>query len=61
MGDFEAYRWRWSHTFHHSNTYQTKDDYDHEIQITRPTESASFFLNFIPFCRPIIPSQTSKI
>ena len=60
MGDFEAYRWRWSHTFHHSNTYQTKDDYDHEIQITRPTELLAFFLNFIPFADLLFPHKLLK-
>ena len=49
MADFEGFRWRWSHTFHHSYTLQTKDDYDHEIQISRPTDLIAFFLNFIPF------------
>ena len=34
MCDFEGFRWRWSHTFHHSNTLQTEDDYDHEIQLS---------------------------
>ena len=29
MCDFEGFRWRWSHTFHHSKTLQTEDDYDH--------------------------------
>ena len=28
MCDFEGFRWRWSHTFHHTYTLQTQDDYD---------------------------------
>ena len=29
---------RWSHTFHHSNTLQTEGEYDHEIEVSRPTD-----------------------
>ncbi len=60
MGDFEGYRWRWSHTFHHSNTYQTKDDYDYEIQVSRPTEVITFFINFIPFGDLLFPHKLFK-
>ena len=60
MSDFEGFRWRWSHTFHHSNTLQTKDKYDHEIQITRPTDLIAFFLNFIPFTDLLFPNRLIK-
>ena len=60
MSDFEGFRWRWSHTFHHSNTLQTKDDYDHEIQISRPTDLIAFFLNFIPFTDLLFPHRLIK-
>ena len=52
MCDFEGFRWRWSHTFHHTYTLQTKDDYDYEIQISRPTDLIWFFINFLPFRPP---------
>jgi len=39
---------RWSHSFHHSNTLQTEDLYDHEIEVKRPTDLFRFFLKFIP-------------
>ena len=60
MSDFEGFRWRWSHTFHHSNTLQTKDDYDHEIQIARPTDLIAFYLNFIPFSDLLFPHKLIK-
>ena len=60
MADFEGFRWRWSHTFHHSNTLQTKDNYDHEIQISRPTDLIAFFLNFIPFSDLLFPHRLIK-
>ena len=60
MADFEGFRWRWSHTFHHSHTLQTKDDYDHEIQVTRPTDLVAFFLNFIPFTDLLFPHRLLK-
>ena len=60
MSDFEGFRWRWSHTFHHSNTLQTKDDYDHEIQVARPTDLIAFFLNFIPFADLLFPHRLVK-
>ena len=49
MADMEPFRWRWSHTFHHTNTLQTKDDYDYEIQVSPPTELIWIFFNFVPF------------
>lgn len=39
---------RWSHSFHHSNTLKTQDQYDHEIEVARPTDLLKFFLKFIP-------------
>jgi fatty acid desaturase len=60
MCDFEGYRWRWSHTFHHTYTLQTEDDYDHEIQISRPTELFWFFLNYIPFTDLLYPHRLIK-
>ena len=60
MADFEGFRWRWSHTFHHSNTLQTEDEYDHEIQISRPTDLLAFFLNFIPFTDLLFPHRLIK-
>ncbi len=60
MCDFEGFRWRWSHTFHHSYTLQTEGEYDHEIQISRPTELMNFFLNFIPFSDLIYPHKLLK-
>ena len=60
MADFEGFRWRWSHTFHHSNTLQTKDDYDHEIQVSRPTDLIAFFLNYIPFTDLLFPHRLIK-
>ena len=60
MCDFEGFRWRWSHTFHHSKTLQTKDEYDHEIQVSRPTDLIAFFLNFIPFTDLLFPHRLIK-
>ena len=40
----EPSSFRWSHTFHHSNTLQTEGEYDHEIEVTRPTDLIKFFL-----------------
>jgi len=44
----EPLSFRWSHTFHHSNTLQTEEEYDHEIEVSRPTHLLKFFLKFIP-------------
>ena len=60
MSDFEGFRWRWSHTFHHTNTLQTEGDYDHEIQVSRPTELIWFFLNYVPFTALLYPHQLTK-
>lgn len=58
MGNFEPIRWRWSHTFHHSHTLQTHDEYDFEIQLTRPTDLIYFFCQFIPFAQLLYPHKT---
>ena len=58
MANMEPVRWRWSHTFHHSHTLQTHGDYDHEIQLTRPTDLIHFFCQFIPFGQLIYPHKT---
>ena len=60
MCDFEGFRWRWSHTFHHTYTLQTEGDYDHEIQVSRPTELVWFFLNFVPFSDLLFPHRLIK-
>ena len=60
MCDFEGFRWRWSHTFHHTYTMQTEGDYDHEIQISRPTELIWFFMNFVPFSDLLYPHRLLK-
>ena len=60
MADMEPFRWRWSHTFHHTNTLQTKDDYDYEIQVSRPTELIWFFLNFVPLSDLLYPHRLLK-
>ena len=60
MCDFEGFRWRWSHTFHHTYTLQTEGDYDHEIQVSRPTELIWFFFNFIPFADLLYPHRLIK-
>ena len=60
MCDFEGHRWRWSHTFHHTYTLQTEDEYDHEIQVSRPTELFWFFLNYLPFTDLLYPHKLIK-
>ena len=60
MCDFEGFRWRWSHTFHHTYTMQTKSEYDYEIQVSRPTELLWFFLNYIPFTDLLYPHRLIK-
>ena len=60
MCDFEGFRWRWSHTFHHTYTLQTEEDYDHEIQVSRPTELFWFFLNYIPLTDLLLPHRLLK-
>ena len=58
MGHFESNRWRWSHTFHHTNTLQTQEAYDYEIQLTRPTDLIYLFVQFIPFGQLLYPHKT---
>ena len=60
MCDFDGFRWRWSHTFHHTYTLQTKEKYDHEIQVSRPTELFWFFLNYVPFSDLLYPHKLIK-
>tara|TARA_B100000941_G_scaffold124098_1_gene87705 strand:- start:138 stop:1127 length:990 start_codon:yes stop_codon:yes gene_type:complete len=48
QGKSEPLSLRWSHSFHHSNTLQTEGEYDHEIEVSRPTDLIRFFLKFIP-------------
>ena len=60
MCDFEGFRWRWSHTFHHTYTMQTHGEYDHEIQVSRPTEVFVFFLNYIPLTDLLFPHKLIK-
>jgi len=48
QGMAEPLSLRWSHSFHHSNTLQTEEEYDHEIEVSRPTDLFRFFLKFIP-------------
>ena len=38
MYNYEPTRWRWSHHHHHSYTLHTDKNYDHEIQVTKPTD-----------------------
>ena len=49
MNNFEPVRWRWSHYKHHTFTSFTKDPFDFEIAITKPTDVIYFFSLFIPF------------
>ena len=39
---FEAYKWRWSHTHHHSRTIHL--DVDYEIQVSRPANLFNLFV-----------------
>jgi fatty acid desaturase len=39
---FEAYKWRWSHTHHHSRTIHLGIDY--EIQVSRPANLINLFV-----------------
>ena len=38
MYNYEPTRWRWSHHHHHTYTLHTEKNYDHEIQVTKPTD-----------------------
>ena len=48
MYNFEPIRWRWSHFHHHSYTLHTQEVYDHEIQVTKPTDLLFVFLLHLP-------------
>ena len=48
MFSYEAVRWRWSHFRHHSHTLSVEGIYDHEIQITKPTDLFLVLLMHIP-------------
>ena len=48
MYNYEPIRWRWSHFHHHSYTLHTKENYDHEIQITKPTDLIFVFMMHLP-------------
>ena len=49
MNNFEPTRWRWSHFHHHSYTLSTKDPYDYEIQVTKPTDLLFIIIHILPF------------
>ena len=57
----EPVGFRWSHTFHHSNTLQTEGEYDHEIEVSRPTDLLKFFLKFIPLSDILFIHQSSFV
>ena len=57
----EPVGFRWSHTFHHSNTLQTEGEYDHEIEVSRPTDLLKFFLKFIPLSDIFFIHQSSFV
>ena len=57
----EPLGFRWSHTFHHSNTLQTEGEYDHEIEVSRPTDLLKFFLKFIPLTDLFYIHQSSFV
>ena len=48
MFSYEPVRWRWSHFRHHSHTLSVEGIYDHEIQITKPTDLFLVLLMHIP-------------
>jgi len=48
MYNYEPIRWRWSHFHHHSYTLSTDSPYDHEIQVTKPTDLLFVFLMHLP-------------
>ena len=57
----EPLSFRWSHTFHHSKTLQTEGEYDHEIEVSRPTDLIRFFLKFIPLTDLFYIHQSSFV
>ena len=48
MYNYEPIRWRWSHFHHHSYTLHTKERYDHEIQVTKPTDLFFVLMMHLP-------------
>ena len=48
MYNYEPIRWRWSHFHHHSYTLHTEEHYDHEIQITKPTDIFFILMIHLP-------------
>jgi len=48
MYNYEPIRWRWSHFHHHSYTLHTQEVYDHEIQVTKPTDLFFVFMMHLP-------------
>ena len=48
MYNYEPVRWRWSHHHHHTYTLHTKKNYDHEIQVTKPTDLFLVLMMHIP-------------
>lgn len=48
MFSFEPVRMRWSHFRHHSHTLFVEGIYDHEIQVTKPTDLLKVLLMHIP-------------
>ena len=48
MFNYEPIRWRWSHFHHHTYTLHTKEHYDHEIQVTKPTDLLWLFIYHLP-------------
>ena len=57
----EPLGFRWSHTFHHSKTLQTEGEYDHEIEVSRPTDLIRFFLKFVPLTDLFYIHQSSFV
>ena len=48
MYNYEPVRWRWSHHHHHTYTLYTEKYYDHEIQVTKPTDLFFILMIHIP-------------
>ena len=48
MYNYEPIRWRWSHFHHHSYTLHTKERYDHEIQVTKPSDLFFVLMMHLP-------------
>jgi len=48
MYNYEPTRWRWSHYHHHTYTLHTEKNYDHEIQVTKPTNLFYIIMIHLP-------------